>query len=98
MDLGITLSSVLSPGMMPTSQPFADTYLSHTDRLSNAEKQPNGPGPEGCEENGPTAAWLVGHVSIQICFLLTRRRRPILIATKTPLFRGPVRFGTLRLG
>jgi hypothetical protein len=24
-------------------------------------------GPEGCDENGPAAALLVGHVSIQIC-------------------------------
>src|SRR5208337_2503102 len=38
-------------------------YLSHTGRASNAEKQPTGPGPEGCDENGPAAALLVGHVS-----------------------------------
>ena len=31
-------------------------YLSHTGRASNAEKQPTGPGPEGCDENGPAAA------------------------------------------
>ena len=30
-------------------------YLSHTGRASNAEKQPTGPGPEGCDENGPAA-------------------------------------------
>jgi hypothetical protein len=42
-------------------------YLNHTGRASNAEKQPTGPGPEGCDENGPAAALLVGHVSIQIC-------------------------------
>ena len=41
-------------------------YLSHTGRASNAEKQPTGPGPEGCDDNGPAAALLVGHVSIQI--------------------------------
>ena len=44
-------------------------------------------GPEGCDENGPAAALLLGHVSIQICFL--RRppcRRPILIAT--PLYQS----------
>jgi hypothetical protein len=35
--------------------------------VSNAEKQPTGHGPEGCDENGPAAALLVGHVSIQIC-------------------------------
>jgi hypothetical protein len=44
-------------------------YLGHTGRASNAEKQPTGPGPEGCDENGPAAALLVGHVSIQICSL-----------------------------
>jgi hypothetical protein len=44
-------------------------YLSHTGRASNAEKQPTGPGPEGCVENGPAAALLVGYVSIQICAL-----------------------------
>jgi len=42
-------------------------YLTHTGRVSNAEKQPTGPGPEGCDENGPAAALLVGHVSIEIC-------------------------------
>ncbi len=42
-------------------------YLNHTGQASNAEKQPTGPGPEGCDENGPAAALLVGHVSIQIC-------------------------------
>jgi hypothetical protein len=39
-------------------------YPSHTGRASNAEKQPTGPGPEGCDENGPAAALLVGHVSV----------------------------------
>jgi hypothetical protein len=63
-------------------------YPSHTDRASNAEKQPTGPGPEGCDENGPAAALLVGHVSIQICSLLAPCRRPILIATMYLLFRG----------
>src|ERR1700678_3364834 len=42
-------------------------YLSHTGRASNAEKQPTGHGPEGCVENGPAAALLVGYLSIQIC-------------------------------
>jgi hypothetical protein len=28
-------------------------YLSHTGRASNAKKQPTGPGPKGCDENGP---------------------------------------------
>src|ERR1700741_3729578 len=36
--------------------------------------------PEGCDENGPAAALLVGYVSIQICALLAPCRRPILIA------------------
>ena len=44
-------------------------YLSHTGRASNAEKQPTGRGPEGCVENGPAAALLVGYVSIEICAL-----------------------------
>src|SRR4249920_1753136 len=60
--------------------------LSHKGRASNAEKQPTGPGPEGCDENGPAAALLVGYVSIQICALLAPCRRPILNATTSPLF------------
>ena len=32
-----------------------DPYLTDTGRESNAEKQPTGSGPEGCDENGPTA-------------------------------------------
>src|ERR1700740_3423627 len=52
-----------------------------TGRASNAEKQPTGRGPEGCVENGPAAALLVGYVSIQICALLAPCRRPILNAT-----------------
>jgi hypothetical protein len=63
-------------------------YLTHTGRVSNAEKPPTGTGPEGCDENGPAAALLVGHVSIQIGSLLAPCRRPILIATKYMLFRG----------
>jgi hypothetical protein len=53
--------------------------------VSNAEKPPTGHGPEGCDENGPAAALLVGYVSIQICALLAPCRRPILIATKAML-------------
>jgi len=52
------------------------------------EKQPTGHGAEGCDENGPAAALLVGYVSIQICALLAPCRRPILIATKAMLFMG----------
>jgi hypothetical protein len=63
-------------------------YLRHTGRASNAEKQPTGPGPKGCDENGPAAALLVGHVSIQICSLLAPCRRSILIATIYLLFKG----------
>src|ERR1700737_1836550 len=64
-------------------------YLSHTGRSAAAEeKQPTGPGPEGCDENGPAAALVVGHVSLQICSLLAPCRRPILIATIYLLFRG----------
>ncbi|MFY9986994.1 MAG: hypothetical protein WAK31_19695, partial [Chthoniobacterales bacterium] len=68
--------------------------LVHTGRASNAEKQPTGHGPEGCDENGPAAALLVGYVSIKICALLPPVRlgppcrRPILIATKAMLFMG----------
>ena len=71
-------------GLAVTKRP----YLNHTGRASNAEKQPTGSGPEGCDENGPAAALLVGHVSVQICSLLAPCRRPILIATKYLLFRG----------
>jgi hypothetical protein len=42
-------------------------YLTHTGRVSNAEKQPTGPGPKGCDENGPAAALLVGHVPLHFC-------------------------------
>jgi hypothetical protein len=41
-------------------RPYLDSYGS----ASNAEKQPTGRGPEGCVENGPVAALLVGYVSI----------------------------------
>src|ERR1700730_9453459 len=61
-------------------------YLIHTGRASKAEKQPTGRGPEGCLENGPTAALLVGYVSIKICALLAPCRRPILNATTSPLY------------
>jgi hypothetical protein len=44
-------------------------YLNHNGRASNTEKQPTGRGPEGCVENGPAAALLVGYLSIQICAL-----------------------------
>ena len=40
----------------------APDIRANTGRASNAEKQPTGPGPEGCVENGPAAALLVGYV------------------------------------
>jgi hypothetical protein len=42
--------------------------------------------PEGCDENGPAAALLISHVSIQICSFVAPCRRPILIAT--PLYQS----------
>ena len=69
-------------------------YLTHTGRESNAEKQPTGPGPEGCDENGPAAALLVGHVSIQICSAPTASPARTALPTahfdrnKYMLFRG----------
>src|ERR1700736_3044180 len=61
-------------------------YLNHTGRESNAEKQPTGPGPEGCDQNGPAAALLVGHVSIQICS--APRALPTAHFDRNPLGRG----------
>ena len=37
--------------------------------------------PKGCDENGPAATLLLGHVSIQICSFVAPCRRPIFIAT-----------------
>src|ERR1700730_13700482 len=67
-------------------------YLIHTSRVSNAEKQPTGRGPEGCVENGPAAALLVGYVRRGGCALLLPVRlgppcrRPILNATMSSLY------------
>src|SRR6267378_8153529 len=47
--------------------PSGEHIYIDTQGASNAEKQPNGRRPEGCDENGPAAALLVGHISIQIC-------------------------------
>jgi hypothetical protein len=44
----------------------ANSLWIHMGRASNAAEQPTGPGPRGCDENGPAAAWLVGH-SVQMC-------------------------------
>ena len=41
-------------------------YPDHTGRASNAENSRNWPGPEGCDENGPAAALLVGYVPQQV--------------------------------
>jgi hypothetical protein len=54
---------------MPTWIRRRDRYDDLSDRarpssVFPAEKQPTGPGPEGCVENGPAAALLVGYVSI----------------------------------
>src|SRR5271165_3860401 len=48
-------------------------YLVLTGRASNAEKRPTGRGPEGCVENGPAAALLVGYVPHHFC---TAGRKP----------------------
>jgi len=58
--------------------PLSESYRSSEQR----RKQPTGPGPSGCVENGSAASLLVSHVSIRICSFLTPRRRPILNATK----------------
>src|SRR6267154_1774080 len=77
-------------------------YLIHTGRANNAEKQPTGRGPEGCVENGPAAALLVGYVSIQICALFPPVRlgppcrRPILNATPSPLYARRYTWAFLR--
>ncbi len=59
-----------------------------TSWLLEFKGSPTGPGPEGCDENGPAAALLVDRVSNQIYSLLAPCRRPIFIATKYMLFRG----------
>src|SRR5258705_3415021 len=64
--------------------PISESYGSSEQRGKTA----NWPRPRGCDENGPAAALLVGHVSVQICSLLAPCRRPILIATKYLVFRG----------
>jgi hypothetical protein len=45
-------------------------YLNGYVRSEQRGKQPTDNGPDGCDENGPAAALLVGHVSIQICSAL----------------------------
>jgi hypothetical protein len=54
----------------------------HTGRASNAEKSPNGRGPSGWLENGPSPSLLLGHVSPRTCSLLAPWRRAILKPTE----------------
>src|SRR5580700_7736633 len=49
--------------------------------MSDRAASQNTRSPEGCDENGPAAALLLSHVSIQICSFVAPCRRPILIAT-----------------
>src|ERR1700722_17545636 len=69
-------------------------YCCLESRENHSSHQPTGPGPEGCDENGPAAALLVGHVTVQICSLHPPVRlgppcrRSILIATKYLVCRG----------
>jgi hypothetical protein len=63
-------------------------YLNHTGRVSNAEKQPTGPGPEGCDEMGGRLRCSSVTYRFRYAPLLAPCRRPILIATKYMLFRG----------
>jgi hypothetical protein len=43
---------------------YLNRYVRCESRGCGTEKQPTGRGPEGCDENGPAAALLVGYVSI----------------------------------
>src|ERR1700759_1722734 len=67
--------------------PVSDPYGPSESGARPTEKQPTGRGPDGCVENGPAAALLVGYVSIEICALLAPCRRPILNATKPKGFK-----------
>ncbi|MBV8140493.1 MAG: hypothetical protein JOZ60_00420 [Verrucomicrobia bacterium] len=52
-------------GQLAVFQGASDEHIQIDTRgASNAEKQPTGRGPEGCVENGPAAALLVGYVSL----------------------------------
>src|SRR5580700_1626319 len=98
----VPFASVLSPkyevfcrrsvGCFSRRERSAHIFVIRVERATR--KQPTGPGPEGCDENGPAAALLVGHVSLQICSLHPPVRlgppcrRPILIETKYLVFRG----------
>src|ERR1700692_1364646 len=56
-------------------------YLSHTGRASNAEKQPTGPGPKGCDENGPARGnvWAYRCVGVSAFAKHHQLRRDLLI-------------------
>ncbi len=74
-DVAVGQLAVFQGGPSRTGSRSVHIWI-HTDRGpsrtggSNAEKQPTGRGPKGCVENGPAAALLLGHVSLQICSLL----------------------------
>ena len=66
-------------------------YVGHTGRASSAEKQPTGPGPKGCDENGPAAVARRSRIGSDMLLHPPVRlgppcRRPILIATKYSYF------------
>ena len=47
---------------LAVKRPYLDSYGSSESGGRRTEKQPTGRGPEGCVENGPAAALLVGYV------------------------------------
>ena|SRR5271165_6039930 len=61
---------------LSVKRPYLDSYGSSP--AVGTEKQPTGRGPEGCAENGPAAALLVGYVSIEICALYCSPARTAL--------------------
>jgi len=63
-------------------------YLAIRVERANAEKHQLAPAQRVADENGPAAALLVGHVSVQICSLLTPCRRPIFDRNKIPRISG----------
>src|SRR5580698_3051766 len=76
----------MAAGQLAVFQGASEAPISESSRSSEQlGKQPTGRGPEGCVENGPAAALLVGYLSIQICALLAPCRRPIFNATRCQL-------------
>jgi hypothetical protein len=51
-------------GLAVAKRPYLDRYGPSEQGGRRTEKQPTGRGPQGCVENGPAAALLVGYVSI----------------------------------